>query len=260
MTVISVCNHKGGTGKTTTSVHIAAALQLVGYKTLVIDLDPQGYLTCTMDIDPSDIVHASGDLFHANVGLTDLKILHVPAFDILPSAEGMNHHAQKLTSVTDLFWVKEALQNQSTYDIIIIDTAAAISVYVLNAMIAADILVIPVTPELQPVHGAGQTWNTAKEVRKKWNPGLKMAMFLLTNVHGRKNAHRQYSQYMRQKYDNLVMDTVIRTCSSLSEISRGGRTVFETSFNSRGAKDYAAVVDELIRHALPPVEKTDQRL
>ena len=71
-----------------------------------------------------------------------------------------------------LFWVKEALQNQSTYDTIIIDTAAAVSVYALNAMIAADTLMIPVVPEVQSVYGAEQTWSTAKEVRKKWNPSL----------------------------------------------------------------------------------------
>ncbi|MCY4159392.1 MAG: ParA family protein [Bacteroidetes bacterium] len=255
MAVISVCNHKGGTGKTTTSIHIAAALKLVGYKTLVVDLDPQGYLTCTMDINSSDIVHASGHLFQPNTDLSDVEPLQLPAFDLLPSGDGMNRHAGKLTSVTDLFWIKEALQHQSIYDVIILDTAAAVSVYVLNAMISADILLIPVTPELQSIHGASQTWNTAKEVRKKWNPGLKKAMFLLTNVHGRKNIHRQYSQYMRQKYDNLVMDTVIRTCSSLSEISREGRTIFDTHLTSRGAKDYAATVDELIRYALPSEEK-----
>ena len=252
MAVISVSNHKGGTGKTTTSVHIAAALKLLGYKIIVIDLDPQGYLTRLMDIDPSDIVHASVDLFKPDNSLSDLEVLHLPSFDLLPCVDGMNHHRRKLTSVTDMFWIKEMLQDQSVYDIVILDTAAAMSEYVLNALIAADTLVIPVTPEPQSVHGASQTWNTAKEVRKKWNPSLKMVMFLLTNVHGRKNAHRRYSQYMRKKYGKLVMDTVIRTCSSLADVCRGGHTIFETGLDSRGAKDYAAVVDELIRHALPP--------
>lgn len=254
MSIITVCNHKGGTGKTTTSIHIAAALNLIGYRTLIVDLDPQAFLTCMMDVEPSNITSSSLDLFHPDSSLSDLEVLKLPPFDLLPCTGGMNHFSGKLTKATDMFWVKETLQNQSTYDAIIIDTAAAVSIYALNAMIAADTLMIPVTPELQSVHGAEQTWNTAKEVRKKWNPGLKTAMFLLTNVHGRKKVHRQYSQHMRKIYGNLVMDTVVRTSASLANVCQDGATVFETNVNSRGAKDYAAVVDELVRHVLPPAK------
>ena len=215
MAIIAVCNHKGGTGKTTTSVHIAAALGIVGYKTLVVDLDPQGYLTCMMDVDSFDIKDTARKLFETGDGLAGVEPLPLPFFDLLPNGEGMIHFTRKLSGITDMFWVKETLQNQETYDAIILDTAAAVSVYVLNALVAADVLMIPVTPELQSVHGAEQTWDTAKEVREKWNPNLKKAMFLLTNVHGRKRVHRKYSRYMHWKYGDLVMDTAVRTCSSL---------------------------------------------
>ncbi len=254
MSVITVCNHKGGTGKTTTSIHIAAALNLVGYKTLIMDLDPQAFLTCMMDVETADISSTSLDLFRLGSRLSDLEVLKLPSFDLLPCTGGLGHFARKLTQAPDMFRVREVLQDQNIYDTIIIDTAAAVSVYVLNAMIAADTLMIPVTPELQSVHGAEQTWDTAKEVRKKWNPGLKTAMFLLTNVHGRKKVHRQYGQYMRKTYGNLVMDTVIRTCASLAVVCQNGTTVFETYLDSRGAIDYSSVADELIRHVLPPAK------
>ncbi|MCY4172365.1 MAG: ParA family protein [Bacteroidetes bacterium] len=252
MSIITVCNHKGGTGKTTTSMHLAAALNLVGYKTLVIDLDPQGYLTCMMDVETSEIKYASQNLFDSGGSLIGIEVLNLPSFDLLPCTDGMISKAQKLTSVTDMFRLKESLMGQSSYDLIILDTAAAITVYVLNALVASDILMIPVTPELQSVHGAQQTWDTAKEIREKWNPGLKAAMFVLTNVHGRKKVHRQYSKYMRQKYGDLVMDTQVRTCSSMAVACTDGRTVFETHILSRGARDYAAVADELIKHVLTP--------
>jgi len=255
MRVITVCNHKGGTGKTTTSMHLAAALNLVGYKTLVIDLDPQAYLTCMMDVDMSTIVHSSLNLFEPDSHLSDLEILHLPSFDLLPCTDGLIQKSQKLTHVTDMFLLKESIQGLTGYDAVILDTAAAITVYVLNALVATDILMIPVTPELQSVHGASQTWDTAKEIREKWNPGLKIAMFLLTNVHGRKKVHRQYSKYMRKKYGHLVMDSVIRTCSSLAVACKDGRTVYETQILSRGARDYASVADELIRHVLPPITR-----
>ena len=258
MSIITVCNHKGGTGKTTTSIHIAAALHLMGYKTMIIDLDPQAFLTRMMDIWPSDTASTSLDLFHLDSSLSDLEVLKLPPFDLLPCTGGMNHLSSKLTSATDMFWVKEALQDQSTYDTIVIDTAAAVSVYALNAMIAADTLMIPVVPEVQSVYGAEQTWSTAKEVRKKWNPSLKTAMFLLTNVDRRKKVHHQYSQYMRKTYESLVMDTVIRTCASLAAVCRDGTTVFERNLDSRGAKDYAAVVDELVRYVLPPAKAENE--
>ncbi len=259
MPIITVCNHKGGTGKTTTSMHLAAALNLVGYKTLVIDLDPQGYLTCMMDVKLSEVVHSSQNLFDSRINLADLDILELPSFDLLPCTDGMISHAQKLTSVTDMFLLKESLMGQAIYNVIILDTAAAITVYVLNALVASDILMIPVTPELQSVHGAQQTWDTAKEIREKWNPGLKTAMFILTNVHGRKKVHRQYSKYMRDKYGSTVMDTQVRTCSSMAVACRDGRTVFETQILSRGARDYAAVADELIQHVLPPIRQFGTR-
>jgi len=253
MPIISVCNHKGGTGKTTTSMHLAGALNLVGYKTLVIDLDPQGYLTCMMDVNVSEVEDASQSLFMPDTTLSDLKTLHLPSFDLLPCIDGMNYKAQKMTNVTDIFLLKESLMMQTIYDVVILDTAAAITVYVLNALVASEILIIPVTPELQSVHGAQQTWETAKEIREKWNPGLRTAMFVLTNVHGRKKVHQQYCKYMRDKFGNLVMDAHVRTCSSMAVACSGGRTVFETQILSRGARDYAAVADEFIQHVLPPI-------
>ena len=251
MAIITVCNHKGGTGKTTTSIHTGAALNLVGYKTLIIDLDPQGFLTRMMDIEQSEIIHTSLDLFKPEVKLPDLNVVQLPAFDLLPCTGGLNYRARKLTTITDMYLVRQVLSSQTTYDIIILDTAAAISAYVLNALIAADILMIPVVPEIQSVHGSEQTWTTATEVRHKWNSGLKTAMFLLTNVHGRKKIHHQYTQYMRKTYKSQVMDTIVRTCTSLADACHQGQTVFESNLDSRGAKDYAAVVDELIRHVLP---------
>ena len=248
MAVITIGNHKGGTGKTTTSVHVGAVLGLIGYKTLIIDLDPQGFLTRMMDVDRDNVEDTSLGLFDGDISLAQLETVPLSSFHLLPSSGGMNRRAKNLTNVTDVFLVKEALRNQDTYDVIILDTAAAISTYVVNALVAADTLMIPVTPELQSVYGAEQTWYSAREVQGRLNPGLKRAMFLLSNVHGRKTVHRQYARYMRKKYGGLVMDAVVRTCSSVAVECQDGQTVFDKNINSRGAKDYSAVVDELIRN------------
>ena len=253
MEVITIGNHKGGTGKTATSLHIGAVFGLIGYKTLLIDLDPQGFLTRMMGVDTNSVVDTSLRLFEVDTSLAQLETVPLPSFHLLPSSEGMRTREKKLTSTIDLFLVKEALRGQDIYDVIILDTAAALSSYVLNALVAADTLMIPVTPELQSVHGAEQTWQSARAVQGRLNPGLKRLMFLLTNVHGRKKVHRQYANYMRKEHGRLVMDTVVRTCASVAVECHGGKTVFDNNMNSRGAKDYSAVVDELIRNEVVPV-------
>lgn len=253
MAVITIGNHKGGTGKTATSLHIGAVFGLIGYKTLLIDLDPQGFLTRMMGVDTNSAVDTSLRLFDVDTSLEQLEAVPLPSFHLLPSSEGMRRREKKLTNTIDLFLVREALRGQDAYDVIILDTAAAVSTYVLNALVAADTLMIPVTPEPQSVHGAEQTWQSARAIQGRLNPGLKSLMFLLTNVHGRKKVHRQYAHYMRKEHGGLVMDTVVRTCASIAVECHGGKTVFDKNMNSRGAKDYSAVVDELIRNEIVPV-------
>ncbi|MYF63633.1 MAG: AAA family ATPase, partial [Rhodothermaceae bacterium] len=142
MEVITIGNHKGGTGKTATSLHIGAVFGLIGYKTLLIDLDPQGFLTRMMGVDTNSVVDTSLRLFDVDTSLAQLETVPLPSFHLLPSSEGMRTREKKLTSTIDLFLVKEALRGQDLYDVIILDTAAALSSYVLNALVTADTLMI----------------------------------------------------------------------------------------------------------------------
>ena len=110
----------------------------------------------------------------------------------------------------------------------------------MNALVAADLVVIPVTPEYQPVVGAEQTWQTCGLVRAKLNPRLREPRFLLTQVDARLSRHERYATYMREKYGAAVLPTPIRTSSSLASTAHDGRTVFDVNPNVRGAVDYAA--------------------
>ena len=246
MIVLSICNHKGGTGKTTSAIHLGAALGLSGHRVLVVDLDPQSFLTRMLGIADVPAAESSLVLFNHEIDFIALPTRSMPGFDLLPSTGSLTKRMRSLNKPTDVLWTKEAIEQNETYDVILFDTAAAVTVYSLNAMVASQHVVIPVTPEYQPVIGAEQTAQTVTMVRERLNPELHPPHFLFTQVDARKSAHRKYRQYMRKRYQERVMDTVIRTSASLARTYDAGETVFERDPYSRGARDYANATDELM--------------
>lgn len=247
MIVLSICNHKGGTGKTTTAIHVAAALGLSGWQTLVIDLDPQGFLTRTMGVEEPAPETSVASLFEPEVDLTETEFLQVGGFDLMPASTTLTKRMRELNKPTDVLWVREALQKaELKYDIVLFDTAAAVTVYSLNALVASEHVLIPVLPEYQAVVGAEQTFQTTNLVQDKLNPRLSSRIFLLTQVDARKGIHRTYQKYLREKYKGRVLNNVIRTSTALAESREGGTTVFDHESSARGARDYANVTDELL--------------
>ena len=248
MPVVTICNHKGGTGKTTTVIHLAAASGLIGRRTLVVDLDPQGFLTRMLGAAEPPPEASSLALLEAQGDLRALPVVAMNGFDLLPASGTMNKAQRALTRPTDVFWLKETLAVGHDYDLVLFDTAAALSVFTMNALVASGHVLIPVTPEYQPVVGAEQTWVTARLVREKLNPALSVPLFLLTQVDARKRDHAAYAAYLHETYGERVMRSVIRTSASLAETTEGGRTVFDRDLASRGARDYANAADELAQH------------
>ena len=246
MTVLALCNHKGGTGKTTSAIHFAAALGLSGYRVLVIDLDPQSFLTRTLGLGEPKETASSLVLFQHDLDWRHVEVVSLGGFDLLPASSVMTRQMRRLTKPTDVLWVKEALDGVRGYDVVLIDTAAAVTVYSLNALVACRHVVIPVTPEYQPIVGAEQTYQTATMVQTRLNPELTDPLFLFTQVDARKRAHHRYRQYLRKRYSDQVLNSLIRTSAALAISYADGTTVFENKPYSRGARDYANAADELI--------------
>ena len=257
MIVLTVCNHKGGTGKTTSVVHLAAALGMSGYRTLVVDLDPQCFLTHMLGIDDPPDVCSSAMLFEGEVPLRDIPTHSVRSFDLIPSSRALTRLMRRLNKPTDVYWAKESLRQGADYDVIIFDTAAAVTVYSLNALVASTDALIPVTPEYQPVVGAEQTIRSVEVVRERLNPDLHPPLFMFTQVDFRKKSHRTYRQYVRQKYGSNVMRSIIRTSAALAKGHSDGSTAFDSDPRSRGARDYANATDELIQRIR--ISSTDAR-
>ncbi len=253
MITLTICNHKGGTGKTTTSMNLSAALALIGKKVLVVDLDPQGFLTRMMGQPEPAPERSSMALFDQEVSAAP-PILRLPAFDLIPSSPALSKALRKLTKPTDVLWAKEYIEKNITgYDILLMDTAAAVTVYSLNALVASNVVIIPVAPEYQPVVGAEQTYQTVKMVKKSLNPGLEACKLLFTMVDGRKRNHRAYREYLRDKYGSDVMNGIVRTCTTLSVSARNGTSVYDIDPVARGAIDYANIADELLQLVNPPI-------
>ena len=256
MSVLTVCNHKGGTGKTTSSIHLAAALGHTGRRVLVVDLDPQGFLTRMIGAPEPPPEHSSLGLLGDRADLASFPVHAASGFDIVGSSMALTRALRTMTKPTDVLWLRETLAASHRYDVVILDTAAALSVYTMNALVASDVVLVPVTPEYQPVVGAEQTWQTCGLVRSKLNPRLAEPRFLLTQVDARLSRHARYAAYLREKYGRAVLQTPIRTSSSLASSSRDGTTVFDARTQTRGAVDYAAAAQEvyayLSRATTPP--------
>ena len=153
---------------------------------------------------------------------------------------------RRLNRPTDVFWVKENLPEIGTYDIVLLDTAAAITVYSLNALVASHYVIIPTTPEYQPILGAEQTDRTATMVQAKLNPDLHPPYFLLTQTDMRKRNHQIYRAHLRKRYRTRVLRSEIRTSAALSIQYGDGTTIFEHDPYSRGAHDYQMATNEIL--------------
>jgi chromosome partitioning protein len=198
-------------------------------------------------VDEPPVEESSLAFFEDDTVLNKIPVHETSKFDLIPYSGNLVNAARRLNKPTDVFWIKEALDVAHPYDVILIDTAAAVTVYSLNALVAGRHVLVPVVPEYQPVVGAEQTYQTCQLVRENLNPELKDPYFLFTQVDGRKRSHQQYQQYIRNIYESRVLNNVIRTSTSLSETEADGTTIFDHDISSRGARDYANVTDELLQ-------------
>jgi len=186
-------------------------------------------------------------LFDPDKTASDILPYKLKAFDLIPSTLDLTGQMKRLNRPVDVLWVKEALASLKGYDLVLIDTAAALTVYTFNALVACNYVLITVTPEQQPVIGADQTFDTCALVKEKLNPKLEDPKFLLTRVDGRKRSHNHFTKYLKNRYDSAIAKSVIRTSSSLiwNQEQLDSVSVFDRDMSSRGAIDYANAADEI---------------
>lgn len=247
MKIITVTNQKGGAGKTTTAATLAAGLSLKGFKTLLIDLDPQGNLTYTAGAK-------TGGATALGVLTGEVKpedaIQHTGGGDIIASSKALSGADAFIKDTGKEYRLKEALESlQGAYDFCIVDTPPALGILTINALTACDSVIIPAQADIYSLQGVEQLAETIKPVKKYCNPSLQIAGILLTRYSPRSILSRDVAELAEQlaaKLGTRLFKTTIREAIAVKEAQISKRTLYEYAPKAKVTEDYIALIEELL--------------
>ena len=250
--VIAIANQKGGVGKTTTAVNIAASLAAAEKKVLLIDSDPQGNSTSGMGIDRKDVLGTTYDLFTGKKKLEEIKkATHFSWLEVVPAKiDLVGVEVELIQAISRERVLKRALEPyRHKYDFIFIDCPPSLGLLTVNALTAADGVLIPVQCEYYALEGLSALMNTVRLIKQDLNPELAIEGVLLTMYDGRNNLAEQVAGEVRKYFGSKVYTTVIHRNVALSEAPSHGKPVLLYDIRSRGAQSYLELAKEVITHA-----------
>lgn len=252
--VLAVVNQKGGVGKTTTSVNLAAALAQSGSRVLLVDLDPQGNATMGSGIDKRTLSHT---VYHLLLGLADLAAVRVRAerggYDLLPANRELAGAEVELVELAGReARLKDALAGvASDYDFILIDCPPSLSLLTVNALTAAQRVLIPMQCEYYALEGLSDLVGTIKRVRAHLNPQLEIAGLLRTMYDPRNTLSQQVSEQLESHFGDKVYRTLVPRNVRLAEAPSYGVPAVMWDAASKGAQAYVALAREILAQAQP---------
>ena len=247
--IIAIANQKGGVGKTTTSINLAASLGVLEKKVLLIDADPQANATSGLGINVESVEIGTYQLLeHSNTAKEAILATDTPNLDIIPSHIDLVAIEIELVDKDDReYMLKNALVDiKNEYDFIIIDCAPSLGLLTLNALTAADAVIIPIQCEYFALEGLGKLLNTIKSVQKIHNPELDIEGLLLTMYDSRLRLSNQVVEEVQKHFNNMVFQTIIQRNVRLSEAPSYGENIIKYDASSKGATNYLSVAKEII--------------
>ncbi|MBE6467212.1 MAG: ParA family protein [Alphaproteobacteria bacterium] len=248
--ILAVANRKGGVGKTTTTVNVATAMAAAGKKVLVIDLDPQGNASTSMGIDKKGAVRSSYDVLLGEAKLTEAVVwTEIPNFSLVPSSPDLAAAEIELIEMDRReFALKKAINKDAVnYDYILIDCPPSLSLITINALVAADAVIVPLQCEFLALEGISDLIQNINIIKKNFNPNLTLHGVVLTMYDKRNNLTQMVEEDVRNFFGKKVYDTVIPRNVKISEAPSHGKPVLLYDFKCPGSQAYIGLTKEVLK-------------
>ncbi len=248
--ILAIANRKGGVGKTTTTVNVATAMAAAGKKVLVVDLDPQGNASTSMGVNKRGRMNSSYEVLLGECKLGAAVVwTEIPNFSLIPSSPDLAAAEIELVDIEHReFALKKALQKDAVnYDYILIDCPPSLSLVTINALVAADAVIVPLQCEFLALEGITDLISNINMIKKNFNPKLALHGVVLTMYDKRNNLTQMVEDDVRQFFGKKVYNTVIPRNVKISEAPSHGKPVLIYDFKCSGSQAYISLAGEVMK-------------